>query len=161
MSHGLRRRFPALRPLPALSAASSAVDPAAAAVSRSACETPQRDATHVAPDASTSYVPSTVRPVVRADLGGCRPESYLLYDVYKPGATVSRTKGHFPYAHCHVALSSGSPPSLAEQLAADGAAARAGAGEGGGAAGVVWAMVLNGDVAFFSLGHADLLPLML
>lgn len=35
-----------------------------------------------------------------------------VFDVYKPGSRVSRTKGAFPTVMCHVAISSGRPPNL-------------------------------------------------
>lgn len=73
---------------------------------------------------------------------------------------MSRYKSVFPATHCHLALSSAAPPALADLRAADADAAAAAAGEAGCAAPVVWAAVLNGDVALYRIGQADLIGLM-
>ncbi|KAG2494854.1 hypothetical protein HYH03_007094 [Edaphochlamys debaryana] len=87
------------------------------------------------------------------------PSAHLVYDVYKPGSYVSRNKGHFPAVQTHVAISSDAPPGLAELRAADAQAAAAAGAEGGVPAGVSWAAVLNGDIAFYTMGEAELLSL--
>ncbi|KAG2436905.1 hypothetical protein HXX76_006424 [Chlamydomonas incerta] len=157
-----------LRPTRTAAAAADAADAAAAAAATSgAPATAAAGAVGAADNASgTSERASGVAAAGAAgssgfvSLGTPRAAAHLVYDVYKPGSFVSRYKAQFPAVHTHVAMCSDSPPALGEMWAADAAAAAAAAGEGGKAGGVTWAAVLNGDIALYSVGQADLLRLM-
>lgn len=154
--------FPLLQPLPTLRAAAPhLLRPTTAATDDAAT------ATGAAPggaegeaSGATAAVGASRAASGFVSLGKPRHAAHLVYDVYKPGSFVSRYKGHFPAVHTHVAMCSESPPALGEMWAADGAAAVAAAGEGGKAGSVTWAAVLNGDIALYSIGQADLLRLM-
>lgn len=184
LATSLRERFPLLRPLAPLRTAM------AAAGTDSAAPAPQAAAPnhhHPAPPAVTSSAPAsdgsghpatshptsshasavppgstaaTVPPYDVSLLGPPRQAAHLVFDVYKPGTCVSRYRKQAPPCHTHVAMCSDAPPSLADLLAGDVAAAAAGAGEGGRPSPVTWAAVLNGDIALYTMGRADLLELM-
>lgn len=98
-------------------------------------------------------------------LGTPSMHAHLVFDVYKPGSFVSRYKGQFPAVHTHVAICSEAPPTLGKMRAADEAAAAAAVSqvaaplEAGQPASVTWAAVLNGDIALYTIGRADLICL--
>ncbi|KXZ43004.1 hypothetical protein GPECTOR_107g148 [Gonium pectorale] len=150
----LHSRLPRLRPLPTLRSALSA-SPAPAAA----------DVANVEGGAASSSGSGSgsgsaaAAPALAVQLGTPAASAHLVYDVYKPGSFVSRYKGQFPAVHTHIALRSESPPGLAEMAAADAAAAAAAGADSGRPAPVTWAAVLNGDIALYSIGRADLMCL--
>ncbi len=183
LATSLRERFPLLRPLsalrtamaaggtdttaPAALAAASNHQPAAPSVASSApgSDGSGQPATSQPTSFPASSVPAgstaaTVSPYDVSLLGPPRQAAHLVFDVYKPGTCVSRYKKQAPPCHTHVAMCSDAPPSLVDLLAGDVAAAAAGAGEGGRPSPVTWAAVLNGDIALYTMGRADLLELM-
>eukprot|EP00798_Chlamydomonas_sp_ICE-L_P000100 gene100-5510_t len=78
--------------------------------------------------------------------------SRLVFDVYKPGSKVARKQGSFPDLFCHIAISSGSPPSLQDMRHADSQAV--------GGTTIKWAAVEDGIVSFYSIGTVDLINLL-
>ncbi|EFJ48490.1 hypothetical protein VOLCADRAFT_90770 [Volvox carteri f. nagariensis] len=158
LSVSLRTSFPNLQPLdPIRSAAPTAAAAEAVAAANTA---PRDDAEPVATGGGARSSSSSGGGIF---LGIPSNNAHLVFDVYKPGSFVSRYKGQLPAVQTHVAICSAAPPTLGEMHAADAAAASAAVaapGEPERPASVTWATVLNGDVALFSFGEADLLCLL-
>lgn len=75
-----------------------------------------------------------------------------VFDVYKPGSHVSRSKGVFPSPHYHLAICSESPPTLQDMRAADL--------QGQPGVRIKWLAVENGDISTYGMDPVDLMHLM-
>jgi len=142
LGHMLRAEHPRLRPLPAHAPAPGGDAPA-----------PGGDAAAPSALCFTPNVPHRATPHT-----SCR--ATLLYDVYAPGARLSRKAQQYPPVKQHIALCNGSPPSVEEMRIADALAADFAAARGVAAAPVVWASVDASIVSYFQLAQADLIQLM-
>mmetsp|Transcript_29820 Transcript_29820/g.77299 ORF Transcript_29820/g.77299 Transcript_29820/m.77299 type:complete len:118 (+) Transcript_29820:419-772(+) len=89
-------------------------------------------------------------------LPGDKPSAcgHLVFDVYKPGARVSRGRLTFPTVMCHVAISSGKPPTLQEMWMAGTEALNE-------QSSVKWVAVEGGIMTAYQLGPASLTSLIM
>ncbi|GIL48000.1 hypothetical protein Vafri_4718 [Volvox africanus] len=160
----LRSSFPNLRPLPTIRSVLEAEAPVPEMPPTASAPAGDGGASAGATRAGTARAEDLAAVDTIAggiSLGSPSANAHLVFDVYKPGSFVSRYKGQFPVVQTHVAMCSAAPPMLVEMRAADAVAAAAVVpGEAAGPARVTWATVLNGDIALFSIGEADLISLL-
>ncbi|GIL74946.1 hypothetical protein Vretimale_2567 [Volvox reticuliferus] len=163
LATSLRSSFPNLQPLPTIRSVLEVQAPVPGAPLSARAPAHGGDASAVTITAGTAGSEDLGAAAAIAggiSLGTPSENAHLVFDVYKPGSFISRYKGQFPVVQTHVAMCSAAPPTLVEMRAADAmAAAAVPPGESAGPARVTWATVLNGDIALFSIGEADLIGL--
>ncbi|GLI69568.1 hypothetical protein VaNZ11_014204 [Volvox africanus] len=164
LGKSLRSSFPNLRPLQTIRSVLEAETPVPGRSPTASAPAGDGDATAGTAGAGTASDEDLAAAATLAggiSLGAPNANAHLVFDVYKPGSFVSRYKGQFPVVQTHVAMCSAAPPMLVEMRAADAVAAAAVVpGEAAGPARVTWATALNGDIALFSIGEADLISLL-